>query len=172
MRGFNQLHLVGFVLLTACGGSTPPAEEPDDYAAVDDSPDDVEQTAAGEKASSPGPATEQRGGDSTAAPAEPEFKPGMSVNEAIDAVPPGVERANIEQDALARPLMDPKLYEPCKLGTSHFKLKVAVWDGKAVGIDLTTTPKNDKLTECLRNQIGQLEWQDKVKSLNTVEYQL
>jgi len=173
MRGFNQLLLVGTVLLTACGGSEPPPKQADDNASLEDSPDDVEQTAAGEKASgSEGERDPSDPGSEPAAAPDPEFKPGMSVEEAINAVPPGMERANIEQEALAKPLMDPKVYEPCKLGNAHFKLKVAVWDGKAVGIDLTTTPKNDKLAECLKNQIGQLEWPDKVKSLNTVEYQL
>jgi len=173
MRGINQLVLVGLVLVTACGGSAPPPEEPETTAAVD-SPDDVEQTAAGEKASSSdgAPSAAEHGDDQPAAAPAPEFKPGMSVTEAINAVPPGVERANIEQEALSRPLMEATVYEPCKLGAAHFKLKVAVWDGKAVGIDVSTTPKSDKLAECIRSQVGQLEWPDKVKSLNTVEYQL
>ena len=153
----------------ACGGSAPPAEEPEPASL--DSPDDVEQTAAGEKASNPDAPDAREPSESGAAPA-PEFKPGMSVEQAISAVPPGTERANIEQEALSRPLMDPKVYEPCKLGTAHFKLKVAVWDGKAVGIDVTTTPKSDKLSECIKSQLSQLEWPDKVKSLNTVEYQM
>lgn len=173
MRGFSQLILVGTVILTACGGSTPPPEEPEPAAEVE-SKDDIEQTAAGEKASSPegAPSEEQPAAEPAASTPDPEFKPGMSVEEAIDAVPPGTSRLNIEQEALAQPLMDPKVYEPCKLGNGHFKLKVAVWDGKAVGIDVVTTPKNDKLGECIKGQVGQLQWPDKVKSLNTVEYQL
>jgi hypothetical protein len=50
-------------------------------------------------------------------------------------------------------------------------LKVAVWNGKAVGIDVTTTPKNQKLTDCLTAKIKEIDWPDKVKSLNTVEFQ-
>jgi hypothetical protein len=67
--------------------------------------------------------------------------------------------------------MDPKLYESCKLGIAHFKVKVAVWDGKAVGIDLTTIPNNPKLGDCIKGRIREVTWKDKVKSLNTVEYQ-
>lgn len=104
--------------------------------------------------------------------AEPEFKEGMSVNEAMAAVPDGGDRLNIEQEALSRPLMEEAVYEPCKLGNRHFKLKVAVWDGKAVGIDVTTTPKNEQLADCIKTQVRQLTWKDKVKSLNTVSYEL
>jgi hypothetical protein len=86
-------------------------------------------------------------------------------------VPQGADRKNIEQEALAKPLQDPKLIEACKVGSGHFKVKVAVWDGKAVGIDLTTTPKNQKLSDCLTQKIKELSWPDKVKSLNTVEFQ-
>jgi len=96
----------------------------------------------------------------------------MSVNDAINAVPPAAERENIEPEVLGKPLSDPKLYEPCKLGAgAHFKLKVAVWDGRAVGIDVSTTPNNPKLSECIKAEVMKVTWPDKVKSLNTVEYQ-
>ena len=102
---------------------------------------------------------------------EPEFKEGMTVDEAIAAVPQGVERVNVDQESLGKPLMDEKLYEPCKLKpTQHFKLRVAVWDGRAVGMDVTSQPVNKKLEECVKEQIAKLSWTKKVKSLNTVEY--
>lgn len=102
---------------------------------------------------------------------EPKFVPGMSVLEANNAVSMNAPRLEVEQDRLAEPLMDPKTYEPCKLQSqSHFKVTVAVWDGKAVGLDLTTTPKNEELEECLIGQFRALTWPDRVKSLNTVEY--
>jgi hypothetical protein len=47
---------------------------------------------------------------------------------------------------------------------------VAVWNGKAVGIDLET--KNDALKTCLTRQILDLTWRDKVKALNIVEYEM
>jgi hypothetical protein len=172
MRGLNQLVAISSLVLVACGGSTPPPEEPEGEFASVDREDDIEQTAAGEKASSPETAETSQTPDEPAPPPAPEFTPGMSVQEAINAVPAGTERLNVEQEALARPLMEASVYEPCKLGNGHFKLRVAIWDGRAVGIDVAITPKNDKLAQCLKSQIGQLEWQDKVNSLNTVEYQL
>lgn len=102
--------------------------------------------------------------------AEPQFTDGMSVEQAIKAVPQGAERANIDQETLGKPLQDFAVYEPCKPGTAHVKMKIAVWDGKAVGLDVTSTPKNDKLVSCVKDRLKGLTWQAKVKSLNTVEY--
>lgn len=100
----------------------------------------------------------------------PEFTQGMSVEQAISAAQ-GTERINIDQETLGYPLTQPSLYEPCKLKPGdHFKLRVAVWNGKAVGIDLET--KNDALKTCLTRQILDLTWRDKVKALNIVEYEM
>ena len=101
---------------------------------------------------------------------EPQFVDGMSVADAIKAVPVGAERANIDQETLSKPIQDFAVYEPCKPGTAKVKMNIAVWDGKAVGIDITTTPKNEKLAACIKDRIKSLTWQAKVKSLNTVEY--
>jgi hypothetical protein len=101
---------------------------------------------------------------------EPQFTDGMSVADAIKAVPQGAERANIDQETLSRPIQDFAVYEPCKPGSEKVKMKIAVWDGKAVGIDVTTTPKNDKLAACVKDRLKTLTWQAHVKSLNTVEY--
>ena len=102
--------------------------------------------------------------------AEPVFTDGMSVADAIKAVPQGSERANIDQETLAIPIQNPDVYEPCKPGPVRIKLKIAVWDGKAVGLDVTATPKNDKVAACVREQILKLSWKARVKSLNIVEY--
>jgi hypothetical protein len=102
---------------------------------------------------------------------EPTFTPDMSVDDAIKAAQ-STERLNVDQETLSKPLEEPALYEPCKPGTTHFKLRVAVWRGKAVAIDLSTTPKNEKLTECLKGRIRQLTWPAKVPSLNAVEYSM
>jgi len=92
------------------------------------------------------------------------------VEQAISAAQ-GTERINIDQETLGYPLTQPSLYEPCKLKPGdHFKLRVAVWNGKAVGIDLET--KSEALKTCLTRQILDLTWRDKVKSLNVVEYEM
>jgi hypothetical protein len=100
---------------------------------------------------------------------EPKFTPGMSVDEAIAAVPKGWEYIGIEPDALGAPLQDLKLYEPCKLTPSqHFQLRVAIWDGKPVGIDVKSA--NKKLATCIKDQVAQVTWRNKVKAINTVDY--
>lgn len=100
---------------------------------------------------------------------EPSFTPGMSVSEAIAAVPKGWEYSGIEAEALGRPLSDLSLYEPCKLTPAHhFKLRVAVWDGRAVGIDVSSP--NKVLARCIKEQVSQVQWREKVKAINTVDF--
>jgi hypothetical protein len=156
-----------FVLLfaCACGGSEPPAEAPDpEETPVADEPDPPKDEPKDEPEDEP---KDEPKPEAT----EPEFKDGMSVEEAINAVPQGVPRVNVEQGELGKPLMDVKLYEPCKLKpTQHFKVKVAVWEGRAVGIDVSSQPSNPKVDECVKEQIKNVTWKSKVKSLNTVEY--
>ncbi|HTM45522.1 MAG TPA: hypothetical protein VL137_11235 [Polyangiaceae bacterium] len=107
--------------------------------------------------------------DSAEQKPEPAFTEGMSVSEAINAVPKGTEYLSLDPETLGRPLADLSLYKPCNLTPAqHFKLRVAVWDGKAVGIDVTSA--NKKLAECVRQQVSQVQWHDKVKSINTVDY--
>jgi len=139
----------------------------------DSEPRPAEAAASEEAAGEPKkaePEAPAEAGAKKADPPTPEFKANGSVLEAINAVPQGTPRLNIEQEALGRPLGNTELYEACKPGNAHFKAKVAVWDGKAVGLDLTTTPKNPKFADCVAEKIRALTWQDKVKSLNIVEY--
>lgn len=151
--------------LLACGGSEPPPQYPQpEPAPVVEAPPPP-PVASAEPDASPEPKPEPK----PAVP-EPQFTDGMSVEEAIKAVPQGAERANIDNETLGKPLQDFAIYEPCNPGTAKVKMKIAVWDGKAVGIDVTTTPKNDKLAACVKDRIKGLSWQAKVKSLNTVEY--
>lgn len=95
----------------------------------------------------------------------------MSVDDAIKAAE-STERLNVDQETLSKPLQDEALYAPCKPGSAHFTLRIAVWRGKAVAMDITTTPKNPKLAECLKTRIHELTWPAKVPSLNTVEYSM
>jgi hypothetical protein len=159
------------LLLVACGGSAAPAEAPVAEPAAPDipaaeAPEAPKADASEATEPKPEPKPEK------APAAEPVFTDGMSVAEAIKAVPQGMERANIDQETLSKPIQDFALYEPCKPGTARLTLKIAVWDGRAVGIDVTSTPKNDKLVACVKDRIKGLKWQAKVKSLNTVDYQL
>jgi hypothetical protein len=180
MRGTRSVRYSLLLLLAAaCGGSERPASSPNEGAqCVDDKPcggpipghDDAQASDGDEPSKSD---TDQPADKTAAKPADvpaPSFKENGSVLDAINAVPQGTPRLNIEQEALGRPLGNVELYESCKPGNSHFKAKVAVWDGKAVGLDLTTTPKNAKFADCVAEKIRAITWPDKVKSLNVVEY--
>lgn len=107
-----------------------------------------------------------------ALPGEPAFKDGMSVNDAINAVPQGYPRVNVDQEDLNAPLMDPEFYKSCKPAhTQHFTIKFAVWEGRAVGMDIKSTPANKALEQCLHGLLAGFSWKDKVKSLNISEVQ-
>ena len=165
-RNFAWFTCVGGTVLLGCASSKTAGEGPEAAPADDPGSYPLEEPAAPIDESPNEPAD-----DHAAESQEPHVTPGMSVLEATNAVPSTTQRLNIEQEALAEPLMDPKLYEPCALqARNHFKLRVAVWDGKAVGLDVTTNPADPKLEACLRQQISSVEWKDKAKSINTVEY--
>jgi hypothetical protein len=158
-------------LASACAGSEHSAksassEGSDESEASTSSSSPSEQSESSDESSSSSKVSESKDVP------EPQFGDDMSVEEAIKAVPPGVERRNIDQETLGKPLQDLSVYEPCKPGSARVKLKVAVWNGKAVGLDVTTTPKNDKLAACIKERIRGLTWDSKVRSLNTIEYQL
>jgi hypothetical protein len=161
LAGFS---LLGFFLV-ACGGSEPAPRAPDGEMspAAEIAPPLPPPTAAEAPVEEPAPAAKPP------AP-EPVFTEGMSVADAIRAVPQGAERANIDQETLSKPIQDFALYEPCNPGSAKVKMNIAVWDGKAVGLDVTASPKNDKLVDCIKERLKGVTWQARVKSLNTVEY--
>ena len=171
------------LFLVGCGGSTPEAADasnpPDDESKTSSSMEgdkseseskgDEDKSATSAKDDEKKGDTAKKDDDPTKDDAGgPAFPENASVAQAIAAVPKGTQRSNIDAETLGEPLNKPEVYAPCKAGSQHFKMKVAVWNGKAVGIDVTTT--NKALAECVRKQIQSIEWRDKVKSLNTVEY--
>ncbi|HEX4339302.1 MAG TPA: hypothetical protein VH062_25520 [Polyangiaceae bacterium] len=156
---------------TACGGSAPaskaPAAETTQSAAATDTKPEADSDSTSSDATGGKPAGEPVKTDSAAA-SDPTFPEGASVDQATAAVPKGAARSNIDADRLAEPLQQESVYEPCKVGTQHFKVRVAVWAGQAVGVDVTTS--NKKLAACIDKQIRSITWPDKVHSLNTVEF--
>src|SRR6185503_17315257 len=102
MRG-TTIWFYGLVslLLASCGGSKPPAEEPGNTV---ESPTDTPPSEEA-KPDEPKETDEKPAEKPGANVAEPEFKDGGSVDEAIKAVPQGTPRLNIETEALSKPLM-------------------------------------------------------------------
>lgn len=102
---------------------------------------------------------------------DPPFTEGMTVEQAIAAVPQGTQRTNLDAERLGKPLQDFSIYEPCKpTERDKVKIRVAVWKGRAVGVDVTS--KNKKLADCVRAQVWKVTWPDKVPSLNTVDFEM
>ncbi len=167
------------MLAVACAGGTPSARSADDEESGEgsgkkahDDPswyDSGSEDSGSSSSSSKSSSSEKKKEKSkqSGGAAEPTFTEGMSVNDAINAVPQGWERVNIDQEDLDRPLLDPDFYKPCKLAASqHFEIKFAVWDGRAVGIDVKTTPANKNAESCLRGLVAKNVWRDKAHSLN------
>lgn len=173
MRGLHKVFGFGLLLVTlSCAESTPSARsandenesaEGDSAKKSHDDPDWYDSGSSSEKPADKKKANKDSGGST----AEPSFKEGMSVNDAINAIPQGLARVNIDQEDLDRPLMETDFYKPCKLSPAqHFTIKFAVWDGRAVGIDITTQPANKNMEKCLHGLVAGYTWKDKVKSLN------
>jgi hypothetical protein len=170
-RGLFWFFGLGMLLVAAaCAEGTPSARSANDEDEASDSNankshDDSDWYDSG--------STDKAGGekkankDNGSSPPEPSFKQGMSVNDAINAIPQGYPRVDIDQEDLDRPLMDPGFYKTCKLTPAqHFEIKFAVWEGRAVGLDIKTTPNNKNLEQCLHGLFTTYTWKDKVKSLN------
>lgn len=177
------LALVTFVCFPGCASPPKQVENPDplgfgagdnDMVEVEPSETDSDAPKQAESGAEHSPTElalpSPQSVDGKALGGDPEFTENMSVNDAIKAVPHDADRLEIEADRLAEPLAEEGLYEPCKLGDGHFKARVAVWNGRAVGVDIETQPQNPQLARCLDEQIRKTKWADKVRSLNTVEY--
>lgn len=180
VRAFGSVQfasaLCGSALLAvvACGGSEPdPKVPPPPGEGAEEAPDDSWDTGPSRTTT----ASEEMEGDEPAASAPeerktPEFTDGMSVNEAIAAVPSHYEFIGMEQEVLAKPLVDVETYKECKVNQStHFTVRIAVWNGKVVGADVDAKG-NKKLAECVDGVVRKLEYKEKVESINTVEFSL
>jgi hypothetical protein len=171
LRGGLVALLVTFVGcgLAACGGSAEPAPKvpPPPPPAPEEAADPTWHAAQSRPAAPveeepPPPPVEK-------ACAEPEFKEGATVSEAISAVDSCWKFQGIEPDVLAAPLKDPELFKPCKLQSAHkFQLRLAIWDGRVVGADVQSV--NLPLKKCIETQVRGLKYAEQLKALNTVEY--
>jgi hypothetical protein len=127
-----------------------------------------EPPASAASAAAPAPEPAAVTASPTPAPSQPkiEFPPHATVEEAIKAVPQGQPRLNMSNDLLQAPLLDLKRYDKCKVPRStKVSMNVAVYDGVAVGVTVTTKPKSAKIDECLDTVVRGMTW-DKVPSLN------
>jgi hypothetical protein len=152
--------------VVGCGSSVPDPESPDDARLEEVDPD----WDTGERRGAPSESdaeTEQNLAQSETHE-RPQFTEGMSVEQAIAAVPRHYDFVGIDQETLAKPLQDPETYKECNIGSQHFTLRVAVWEGRAVGID--TDAKNETLKACLVEKTRAIQWKESVESINTVEY--
>ena len=160
------------LLVLSCGGGTstesPPQTAQDEYGPSSGS------TGPGSLAPAPGsPAGGGAGKGESAAGSPPpkiDFPPNANVEDAIKAVPQGLPRLNMADADLQKPLMELSRYERCKVPRStKVTLRVAVFDGAAVGVDISSKPKSPKIEECVAGVVRSMAW-EKVPSLNTMTF--
>lgn len=160
---------VGLGLAACGGGAGAEPEMPDPPTGGEEAPDpswETEQQYASDP--EPEPESESPAGDEEKLKA-PEFTEGMTVAEAISAVPSHYDYIGLDQEVLAKPLVDIETYKECNVKTSDkFTVRIAVWGGKVVGADVKSP--NKTLEQCIDRVVRQLEYKDKVESINTVEY--
>ena len=142
----------------AAANQTAPAEK----AATSEEPESKKAKAPSESlAAATAPST-------ASTPPKIEFPPHATVDQAIKAIPQGQPRTNMADDALRAPLLDLKRYDSCKVPRStKVTMTVAVYDGAAVGLDISSKPKSAKIEECVDGVVRGMTW-SKVPSLNTV----
>jgi hypothetical protein len=158
------------LLVLSCGGGT--AEQ-----APPETPGGAETEPAAVRRNEPAPAATAAPASTKADPAglptpntKVTFPPNASVDEAINAVPQGLPRVNINDNDLQKPLMEMPRYESCKVPRStRVSIRVAVYDGAAVGADITSKPKNAKIEQCVAGVVRTMSW-PKVPSLNTMTF--
>jgi hypothetical protein len=162
-------------LVVACGGSEPePGVPPPAPEGPEEAPDRSWDTGGPTQTSAEPDASEDEHKSEPEADERkaPEFTDGMSVNDAIAAVPSHYEYIGMEQEVLAKPLMNTDTYKGCNVNQStHFSVRIAVWNGKVVGADVSAKG-NKKLAACIDSAVRKIEYKEKVESINTVEYSM
>lgn len=155
------------LLTVGCGGGTPEPEYPNGPPPKEEAADPSWET--GEPNAQNNERTEVPEEQPTGERKKPEFTEGMTVDAAIAAVPEDYEYIGLDQDVLAKPLTQLDTYKDCKVKQSDkFKVRIAVWDGKVVGANVTSN--NKALAQCIDGVVRNLEYKDRVESINTVEY--
>lgn len=164
--GGVSLLATSLALCVACGGSQKKAHDAGSEAeAMPELTMTEPETVDAERAE---PETESTDGAEKAD--GPQFEPGMSVEEASSTAPFAVNAVEVPILELEAPLMKSSLYKPCSIpSTQKYKVRAAVYQGKAVGIDVTTEPANEKVEACVREQVEAVEWSVNEKSINIVE---
>lgn len=165
--------LIGLVVAAgaACGGEKKEPQFPPNPSATttEEAADDSWITDDSARSDADADPIEQQPSDDATELPKPEFTDGMSVNQAISAVPSHYDYVGIDPEVLAKPLMDIETYKECKITTNdHFTVRIAIWNGKVVGADVkAATPAK---TECIDRVVRALEYKEQVESINTVDY--
>lgn len=155
-------------LLMACGGNQ--KEASDAGAEAEAMPELALNEPEPEFADGTGQEAQEEEAEPAPPSQKPTFEPGMSVDEATNAAPFALNAAEVDVAELEKPLMSSGIGSACSIPSSQkYKMKVAVYEGRAVGIDVSTTPASDAKEACIREQIEAITWDVQEESINLVE---
>jgi hypothetical protein len=92
-------------------------------------------------------------------PATIDTPPQAGVEAAIKAVPSTIPVGKMSKSALEAPLRDGGRFEHCRIpyGT-HGEIAAVVYNGAALGVDVTTKPNDRALNFCIERAVRQITW--------------
>lgn len=85
--------------------------------------------------------------------------PDVGVDAAIKLVPSQIPQGHLSKSSLESPLKDPTRYERCAIPSStRVAIRVAVYDGQAIGVDVRSNPNTPALDFCVDRIVRQTTW--------------
>jgi hypothetical protein len=92
-------------------------------------------------------------------PATLDLPPRAGVDAALRAVPHGVPVGRLNRATLEAPIRDRSRFERCRIpAMTRVQIDAVVYNGKAVGVDVRTTPSNPALDFCIEQVVRETSW--------------
>jgi hypothetical protein len=80
--------------------------------------------------------------------------PHTGVAAALAAVPKGVRTGDLDKNVLEAPLRDRARFERCRVPkTTRVQIDAVIYNGAAVGVDVSSDPPNDALDYCIEEVV-------------------
>jgi hypothetical protein len=94
-----------------------------------------------------------------APPATIDVHPDSGVDAAIKLVPSKIPQGRLSKEILTSPLKDPARFERCAIPpTTRVAIRVAVYNGQAIGVDVRSNPNTPALDFCVDRIVRQTTW--------------
>jgi len=92
-------------------------------------------------------------------PATLDLPPHAGVDATLKAMPRGVTVGHLDRETLEMPIRDRSHYERCRIPiATRVQIDAVVYNGKAVGVDVRSTPSNPALDFCIEQVVREASW--------------